>query len=401
MQIINLMYEAYARQGETDLAREYLALAVEASGNSPETSLRYARLLMQEERYLPAEDVLLPALRQSPDNVDLLGLLGELYLNMDDIPRVNQVIDTLRRIDTEQSEALSTGLQAEVLSRESGSEDALKFLEGLAEAEGAKLGDKLTLLQARVQLGETEQALQMAQELADENPDNLNIRQVLATTQLAAGDFEAAEATYKMVTDAAPAQAIQAWMQRVRLKNLAGDMDAADALIAEARQATNDHPNLLWAAASRMEREGDIDGAIAIYEELYAQNSGSIIVANNLASLLATYKDDAESLERAWAVGRRLRDADNPALQDTYGWILFRRGEVEEALPYLESSAAALVGDPMVQAHLGFAYLELGRNEAALEQMQKAVDLAGPADTRERIVVARSEITRLRSLPEN
>ncbi len=99
-------------------------------------------------------------------------------------------------------------------------------------------------------------------------------------------------------------------------------------------------------------------------------------------------------------MGRRLRDADNPALQDTYGWILFRRGEVEEALPYLESAAAAL-DDPIVVAHLGFAYAALERNEEALEQMQKAVDMAGPADTRDRIEAARAEIARLRGLQEN
>ena len=29
---MNLMYEAYTRTGDTDLARDYLALAVEASG---------------------------------------------------------------------------------------------------------------------------------------------------------------------------------------------------------------------------------------------------------------------------------------------------------------------------------------------------------------------------------
>ena len=72
---MNLMHEAYTRLGDTNLAREYLALAVEASGNAPEPSLRYARALMQEDRYLPAEDVLLPALQQAPGNVELLTLL--------------------------------------------------------------------------------------------------------------------------------------------------------------------------------------------------------------------------------------------------------------------------------------------------------------------------------------
>ncbi len=400
IQVMYLMNEAYTRLGDANLAREYLALAVEASGNAPEPSLRYAAALMQEQRYLPAEDVLLPALQQDPRNVDLLTLLGRLYLQLDDIPRATQVLDTLRRIDTEASRTIANGLQAEVLSRQNGNEEALTFLENLAGNEEAGLREKLILMRARLQVGETEQALEIAQQLVAENPENIGLKQALSAAQIAHGDLDAAEVTLRDVTANAPQTAVQSWLQLVRVARRQGDEDKARALIDEALTATNRHPNIMWAKASVMEQDGDIDGAISIYEELYAQNSGSIVVANNLASLLATYKDDAESLERAWVVGRRLKDADNPALQDTYGWILFRRGEVEEAVPYLENAAAAL-NDPIVVAHLGFAYAALERNDDALEQLQRAVDLAGPADTRDRIEAARAEITRLRSLPEN
>lgn len=397
--LMNLMAEAYVRLGDTNLARDYLAQAVEASGNAPEPSLRYARVLFNDERYLPAEGVILPALQQEPRNVDLLALLGQVYLRLDDGPRATQVIDTLGRIDTEQARALANSLQADLLSRQSGNEEALAYLESLAASGDAGLREKLTLMRARLRVGETAAALGIAEELVAENPDNLGLKLALSSAQSINGDLAAAETTLREITQAAP-QAHQPWLQLARIARRQGDPDKADALIDEALAATNNNANILWAKASVLERSGDIDGAIAIYEDLYAQNSGSVVVANNLASLLATYKDDAESLERAWVVGRRLQGADNPALQDTYGWLLYRRGEVEEALPYLESSAAAL-DDPIVEAHLGFAYAALERNDEALAQLQKAVDLAGPADTRERIEAARAEITRLRSLPEN
>lgn len=400
IQIMNLMHEAYTRLGDRNLAREYLALAVETSGNAPEPSLRYARLLIEEERYLPAEDVLLPALQQSPRNIDVLTLLGQLYLRMEDIPRATQVIDTLQRIDTEQSRTIANGLQAEVLNQQGGTEEALTFLEKLAIGEDAGQRERMVLLRAKLQLGEIDEALAIAQGMVAENPENLDLKQALATTQIAKGDLTGAETTLREITTAAPQAAVQSWLQLVRLARRQGDPEKAEAIIDEALVATNRNGNIMWAKAGVLEGDGDIDGAIAIYEELYAQNSASFIIANNLASLLATYKDDAESLERAWVVGRRLRDADNPALQDTYGWILFRRGDVEEALPYLESAAAAL-DDPIVAAHLGFAYAALERNEEALAQMQKAVDMAGPADTRDRIEDARAEIARLRGLQEN
>ncbi|MEM6371796.1 MAG: tetratricopeptide repeat protein, partial [Pseudomonadota bacterium] len=400
VQVMNLMYEAYARLGNSDLAREYLAQAVQASGNAPEPSLRYARLLIEEERYLPAEDVLLPALRQASGNIELLDILGQLYLRMEDIPRATQVIETLKRVNTEQARTVANGLQAQVLNRQGGTEEALAYLESLASGEDAGLRERLALLRARLQVGKTDEALTMAQELAAQNPDDITFKQVLAGAQAANGDLTGAEVSLREVTAAAPAQAEQAWLQLARIAARQGDVAKADAIVDEAIEATGRSANIMWAKAGMLEREADIDGAIAIYEELYAQNSSSLVVANNLASLLSTYRDDPESLERAWVVGRRLQGTDNPALQDTYGWLLFRRGQFEEALPYLESAAAALE-DPIVEAHLGFAYVALERNEEALVQMQKAVDMAGPADTRARIQEARSEITRLRSLSEN
>lgn len=397
IQVMYLLHETHMRLGQSDLAREYLALSVEASGNSPEPSLRYARLLIQEERYLPAEDVLMPALRLAPQDLGLLEALGEIYLRLEDIPRATQVIDTLRRIDTEQSLRIANTLQTQLLNQQDGTEEALAFLEGLADAEDADVNDKLTLLRARLQLNETDKALAIARELVAENPDTLGLKEALAVTLDASGQPEAARDTLREIVDTNP-QAVSAWLRLAALsQRLGSTIEETDAIIDEGLEATNDNMQLLWARASLMERANDIDGAIEIYENLYKRNTSSLIFANNLASLLATYKNDQASLERAWAVGRRLKDADNPQLQDTYGWLLYRRGSYEEALPYLESAAAAL-DDPIVLAHLGFTYAALARNEEALDLLERAVTAAGPADTRERIDASRAEISRLRDM---
>ena len=84
MKAAELLAQAYMRAGSPELAREYLALAVDSSGTAPEQSLRYARALIADDRYLPAEDVLIPALRLAPGNMQLLAELGQLYLLMDD-----------------------------------------------------------------------------------------------------------------------------------------------------------------------------------------------------------------------------------------------------------------------------------------------------------------------------
>jgi tetratricopeptide (TPR) repeat protein len=126
-----------------------------------------------------------------------------------------------------------------------------------------------------------------------------------------------------------------------------------------------------------MEKANDIDGAIAIYEAIYAEDTGNIVVANNLASLIGAHRMDPASLERAFAIARRLRGINVPAFQDTYGWIEYRRGNYDEALASLEAAAAGLPDDPLVQFHLGMTYAALKRSAEAHATLGKALELAG------------------------
>ena len=396
VQAMNLMAEAYTRSGSHDLARDFLALAVDASNNAPEPALRYARLLATEERYRAAEDVLLPALRQQPRNIELLSALGQIYIPMEDLGRARQVVDTLRRLETDDGNRAADGLEATLLNATQGTEQALDFLEQVAQSGDADLDDKMMLVRARLSVGETDAALELADELAAENPDNDLLRFALAIVRTVAGDLDTAVTEYKALLSEDDTRG-RVWLELSRALARQGDRPGSVKAIEDGLAVQPEDGALLWAQASILEQDGDVDGAIAIYETLYERNSNAVVIANNLASLLSTYKEDPESLDRAWAIARRLRGAENPALQDTYGWIAFRRGDAEDALPYLEAAAKGLPGDPLVQAHLGFVLAQVEREEEALTQLQKAVELAGPADTRIQIERAREEISRLRT----
>ena len=396
VQAMNLMAEAYTRAGNHELARDFLALAVDASNNAPAPAIRYARLLIDDERFQSAEDVLLPALRQAPNNGRLLQTLGQLYLRMDDLGRAEQVADTLRRQDSEASMAAANALQAAIVNQREGTASALQYLEDLASNADAALGTRLGLLRARLAVGDLEQATALVDQLVADFPGNEQLRFAQGATRAAAGLFDEAELIYRELVETEKARP-NVWLQLSRLMMRKGDAAAAEQAIADGLEASPEDSGLMWAQASMLESRGAIEEAITIYETLYERSSNSVIIANNLASLLGTYREDEESLERAWTIARRLRGADNPSLQDTYGWIAFRRGEVAEAEEYLEAAASGLPRDPIVQFHLGQVYAQQGRTEEALAQYEKVLEIAGPADTREQIVTARAEIERLKN----
>lgn len=391
---MTLMARAHSRNGELELAQDLLALAAEVSEYAPEETLRLANLLVGEDRLRPAEDALINALRRNPGNLDLLRLLGRVYLLEEDWARAKQVEGTLRRQGSDRAVRLADELNLQIVARREGRSQALSLLERMAEDEGVGSPAQFALLRAKLSEGAGEEALAIAEEIAEANPDNPRAKFVLANTQLALRQYEAATGTLRDIVGVAP-DFEQAWVQLARGLNALGRADEAIAVIDEGLAVNPEAPNLLWAKASFLERFNDIDGAIAIYESLYERNSASLIVANNLASLLASYRDDQESLDRAFAVARRLRGTEVPPFQDTYGWILYRLGDYEEALNYLRPAARALGNDPIVQYHLGAAYAALGQKEKALEAFRAALEIAGDADPRPQIEQARAEIERL------
>ncbi|MEP5154392.1 tetratricopeptide repeat protein, partial [Planktotalea sp.] len=392
---MTLMAEAYTRAGDHELALDFLARAAEASDNAPAETLRYAGRLVEDDRYTTAEDQLLLALRSDPRSLTVMTELGQLYLLMEDNARARQVIKSMNDLDTAQSRNAARALDLSVRARSGDMDTVIATLENMAEDTDNPNGQAaITIIRAHLANGKGAEAVAYARNFLEKNPRDSTMHYVLATTLAAIGQPKEAEERYRALLDDFPKQH-QLRLALLRLMSTQGRNAEGEVLVDDGLALTPDQPELLWAKASYLERGGDVDAAIEIYETLYTLNSGSIVVANNLASLLSTYRDDAESNDRAYTVARRLRGTEIPAFQDTYGWLAYKRGEYVEAVEYLEAAAAGLPDDPMVQAHLGFTYQALERNEDALEMLQRAVEIAGEDDQRDRIKQARAEIEAL------
>jgi tetratricopeptide (TPR) repeat protein len=112
---------------------------------------------------------------------------------------------------------------------------------------------------------------------------------------------------------------------------------------------------------------GDPAAAIPYYREVLGLDGNNIYALNNLANHLTTENPD-EALKLAQQAAEVV--PDNPAVQDTLGWIYYRKGMYGMAVEHLKA-AASKAANPRRQLHLGMAYLksgehDLGRNMVAL-----------------------------------
>ena len=90
--------------------------------------------------------------------------------------------------------------------------------------------------------------------------------------------------------------------------------------------------------------------------------------------LLVTYGKDAASLERAKTLSARFADSSNPSFLDTYGWVLFKRGEAAASVPVLQRVVLRSPGAPVALYHLGMAQSQSGSTTQALDNLTRAVN---------------------------
>ncbi len=401
-EIMTVMAMAHEREGNRELMGERLSLAVETSNRAPAETLRYASFLMQEDRTGPAEGVVVDALRRAPENRELLNMLGRIHLARRDWARAEQVAGILRAQGDPVATAMADALAARGLAGQGRTAETVALLEGLAGADG-DASAMAELVRTQVAAGEPEAAQAYLDGVLAEDPASLPGRLLQAGLWALQGETDRAEALYRALTDEAPGLA-QPWQALFALLAGQGRVEEAEAVLAAGIAAAGDTGPLMFMQAGVLEAKGDLPGAIAVYEALYARDSSAPVIANNLASLLtgAGAAADPATLERAFAIARRLRGSDVPQFRDTYGWILHLRGDSAQAMDYLVPAAEALPDNAQVQFHRAEAEFALENRAAARAGFERALAAAeaGSPLPPAQATAARARIAALDAIPE-
>jgi len=75
-------------------------------------------------------------------------------------------------------------------------------------------------------------------------------------------------------------------------------------------------------------------------------------------------------------------EPDNPAYIDSYGWLLYKRGDYELALEHLlRAEKLAEPMDPVILEHIGQLYEKLNNKRLAIEYYERALELNPSMET--------------------
>jgi len=337
--ILMMLALAHERNGSLGLAQERMALAVQSSNSGVVESLRYAEFLTRQGKADIALDTLIDTQDKRGNVPSLLAGIGQVQLALSDWEGATETVIQLAKIkNNPETRRIAQELQVAILNGEERFEQSIGVLREMWDVAGESTSAMENLVRNYVRSGKADEAAEFLDGILKDDRANMRANLLRGALFAFQGNGEEAEALYRKVIKDHPDRE-NGYGALASLLAFQGRAEEADATIKAGIENAANTERLLFSRASRLEQVQDYEGAIAIYEQLYDANKVSDVLANNLASLLSEFRDDPESLERAFNIAKRLRASEEPAFQDTYGWILYKRGEYERAVQPLTAAA--------------------------------------------------------------
>lgn len=330
-----LKMRVMVQQGREDEALQDYALALKRFPDDRQLRLNYARLLVKTEQYPRALEQFEELDRRFPEEADSLFAIGVVAMQIRDWDRARSAFQRLRNNPDRHAQATYYLAQVE---EETGN---LELAIGLYRA----IDDDALRMDAGVRL---------------------------ANLLAARGDITQARERFGRLRADLPKQSVELFLAEARmLQNIDYESSAMEVY----RDGLQLHPgdiDLLYSRGLYAAQKGWIDLAERDFRLILDAEPDNADALNALGYTLADsterYDEAAELIRQAL----RLRPKE-AAILDSMGWVLYKQGELEQALAYLQR-AIDTTHDSEIAAHLGEVLWQLGRQEEARRVWREALD---------------------------
>lgn len=366
--LLNLLADAYLRIGETNLAIETIQQSAAITPDDPAVRVMLARTYLAGGEPELAVDTLLSF---GDDSVTpaILELLFESQLRAGDAAAATQT--ALRFENSNPGTARGAELLAIAAEQSGAPEGALANYRRALVIAPQSFSAVEGIVRTSLKLDDAATAVDAITSFIDGNPGHLGALNALARLYIDTGSHDDAR---RVAADAIEADAASpvGYMTLVRLARLDDDLESAISQLRHGFEATSDL-TLGFSLAELLEETDAADEAIAVYEDILAIAPDTDPAANNLAMLLVTSRDDDSSLERAQALSARFVDSDRAAYLNTFGWVAYKAGNLQTAIPALRRAAQMAPDSALLTYHHGVALIAAGQVEEGKGQVLAAL----------------------------
>jgi tetratricopeptide (TPR) repeat protein len=394
---------ALAERGEGARAEKLLLKAVDRDPGDAEAWVALGRIFETSSRADAAMGAYDRALERDPDRGEVLLLAGRLalkragpndakpyfdqllsvsseaesvvkvafsYLAVNALPQAADLLDSARKRGDEPRLHFYAGLVLERLKRWKLAADAYS---GVAESAGdLSLEARLHGAVCQSMLGQHRAALESLERLATTRPTLGGLTGAYGRALERAGQTKEAEMVLlRGFTKGASSDVVEALLG---LYERAGRLQDAVALFSGAVARHPKEDTVVFALAAALDKKGDWAQAIELVRGLIDTNPAHSAALNFVGYTLAEHGGDLSEAERLVRKALETKP-DSAAYLDSLGWVLFRKGEWNEAVTTLERAVAEAPDEVALLEHLGDALAKTKETTKARAAYARVVEL--------------------------
>lgn len=300
----------------------------------------------------------------NPDNPAALDLLGSVQLAMNDKTGATSTFTRLAQKTDQSPDALVrlalTQISANKLT------DARTTLGHALKLNPSHLQSLDALIRLEMKDNKPEKALQLARQAQAQHPEiPLGFEREGDIHLYQKQPAQAVKAYEKALAVSAGASAL---IKLHRVQTLAGNPQVAEQLLGDwLKKNPKDLAVRAYAADTHM-ASGRNKDAIAQYQAILQQDPKNAIVLNNLSGLYQREADGRalQTAEQAYKLA-----PENPAIQDTLGWILVEQGQAQRGLELLLKALAKAPKNEGIRYHHAIALVRTGDKIGARKALEK------------------------------
>jgi putative PEP-CTERM system TPR-repeat lipoprotein len=344
----------------------WMERALAAEPDSLPLALRAGQLYLRAGEKSKALVLARALLASHPDNIDSLALLGQAHVANG---KLTEAADDYSRMAALAPRAALPQIRlasvAIAQKRNGPAQDALRKALAL---EPGNVEARLTLVNLMVMMGKYSDALALAADARQRQPDAPGGYKLEGDVHSAQGNHAAALQAYEkaLALDPRGPFLVQVYGALIKLGRQ-GDADTrANVWL---REHPADIPTRLYFASSKLVKN-EPRAAIPHYQAVLKVDPDNLAALNDLAW---SYQRLGDRQALGFAQRAYQLAPDNPAIIDTLGWIYLEQGELARALPLLQKASALAPQSAEIHYHYGMLLARSGDKRGARRELEKAL----------------------------
>lgn len=364
---LKLLSDAYLAHGQKQLAIDTLDRLVNTDPADVATRVRLAQVLAGDGKFDSALKLLDAGLERAPRNLPALTTKAEILLRQERFHAAALLAREIGRLPD--GWILSLKLRGRIAAAKGHHDDAVAAFRLARKTAPDDWQATDGLIRSLARIGESDEAIAVLRDVLARDPGSRDAWLRLGDLLAIRNDAAAAAEAYQNALNTDP-RSVEVYSRLVALHFRVGDEKQAVAVLRRAVDASPDNLVIGVVFAQALERAGRFEEAIDVYETLQADGHRDLVIANNLAALVADHAyTDADQVARAIKMMEPFQASDNARVVDTIGWLHFRAGNIAEALSFLKRAVALDSDNPVLRRHVGEAYRHAGEDELAAKYL--------------------------------